>query len=134
MAESHNDRIAALVNQAVTNIQEGKGPLDGLDFSGLPIETMSEVVTKMKEINDDPLADPALAISVDLIEGDFNEAFRRITEAAEIATKYGEYDGSHHKMWVITEMLKVLVGEKEFNRWKRAWEEKDYAWDEGVPP
>lgn len=35
---------------------------------------------------------------------------RRIARAKELAFSYAQIDGSHHKMWVIDQMLKALCG------------------------
>jgi hypothetical protein len=34
----------------------------------------------------------------------------RVSKALEIALEYGLYDGDHHKMWVIDQMVRVLAG------------------------
>lgn len=54
----------------------------------------------------------------------------RRTRAVKIASDYGEYDGSHHKMWVIDQMLRALFTEQEY----AAWRETQPDWDEGTPP
>jgi hypothetical protein len=33
----------------------------------------------------------------------------RIAKALEIAKRYGSIDGSHHKMWVIDQMIRALT-------------------------
>lgn len=62
----------------------------------------------------------------------------RIREAIEIAVRYGGIDGSHHKAWVIDQMVRTLAGDG----YKRiVAEAKDgdegpdtYDWDEGIAP
>lgn len=34
----------------------------------------------------------------------------RIQEAIQIGINYGGYDGGHHKMWVIDQMIRALTG------------------------
>jgi hypothetical protein len=35
----------------------------------------------------------------------------RIEVALDIAWKYGQTDGAHHKMWVIDQMVRILCGD-----------------------
>jgi hypothetical protein len=48
--------------------------------------------------------------------------------AIEVALNCGQTDGAHHKMWVIDQMLRVLVGDR--------YEDGPgtYEWDEGIMP
>ena len=65
-------------------------------------------------------------------------AGKRINEAIALAVQYGSTDGSHHKMWVIDQMVRALTGDgySEFVRAARAGEDgpDTYEWDEGIPP
>lgn len=64
----------------------------------------------------------------------------RIYKALEIAWRYGQIDGSHHKMWVIDQMARALWGdEKEYKNWVEAYEtpltdREHYKWDTGIAP
>jgi hypothetical protein len=67
--------------------------------------------------------------------------YSRITDALEVAVKYGQIDGTHHKQWVINEMMRQLVGnyapayEKLVAVAKAGEDGPDtYDWDEGCPP
>lgn len=69
---------------------------------------------------------------------------RRITElealiksTLEIA-EYGSFDGAHHKMWVIDQMVRCLTGDK-YETWIKEFKAGEdgpdtYCWDEGVAP
>lgn len=61
----------------------------------------------------------------------------RIKKALSIAWQYGQIDGSHHKMWVIDQMVRALL-EEDYNGWVEAYETpygKDYwEWDTGIAP
>ena len=61
-----------------------------------------------------------------------------IDEALTLIFKYGGIDGSHHKQWVLDQVVRALTGEGY-----AAWvaEAKDgedgpetYDWDEGIAP
>lgn len=64
----------------------------------------------------------------------------RIEKALDFAWQYGQIDGSHHKMWVIDQMVKALCGsEEEYNKWVNEYEEPFesgdyYEWDTGIAP
>ena len=67
--------------------------------------------------------------------------YDRITAALEVATRYGQIDGAHHKQWVINEMMRQLVGnhapayEKLVAVAKAGEDGPDtYGWEEGIPP
>ena len=73
-------------------------------------------------------------------------AKKKIEEALDIAMSYGSCDGSHHKMWVIDQMVRALTGPR-YEEWVTAARgekmfddeyleefEYEYEWDEGIPP
>lgn len=58
----------------------------------------------------------------------------RIERALETAWSSGQVDGSHHKMWVIDQMVRELTKDG-YEAFKTDYEEDgEYEWDEGVPP
>lgn len=61
----------------------------------------------------------------------------RIKKALSIAWQYGQIDGSHHKMWVIDQMVRALL-EEDYNGWAEAYEtpygEDYWGWDTGIAP
>ena len=55
--------------------------------------------------------------------------------ALEIAERYGQIDGGHHKMWVIDQMVRVLLKtEDAYKQWVLEYEGEDYDWDTGIAP
>lgn len=62
----------------------------------------------------------------------------RIKKALEYAWSYGQIDGSHHKMWVIDQMVRTLLGEEEYIKWVESYEAPDgedyWEWDVGIAP
>lgn len=57
-------------------------------------------------------------------------------EAIDLILRYGSNDGAHHKQWVLSQVLKILMGEDAY---KKFIEEDpthgEYGeWDEGIPP
>lgn len=63
----------------------------------------------------------------------------RIKEALNIAWKYGQIDGNHHKMWVIDQMVRVLCGnDEEYSDWVKTYKTPDgenyWEWDIGIAP
>lgn len=62
------------------------------------------------------------------------DAEARIKEAISIAFNYGNIDGSHHKMWVITQMVRKLLGDEEFKKFLAEYNQDEYEWDEGIAP
>ena len=63
----------------------------------------------------------------------------RIKRALNFAWSYGQIDGSHHKMWVIDQMVRALCGSKEeYKNWVEMYEtpnnEDYYEWDMGIAP
>ncbi len=65
-------------------------------------------------------------------------ADERIEIACSLALQFGGIDGSHHKMWVIDQMVRELCGtEEEYKRWVEkatTGVNEGYNWDEGIAP
>lgn len=62
----------------------------------------------------------------------------RVGMALELAENYGGFDGAHHKMWVIDQMVRALTGDG-YGAWVRKYQNGEdgpntYEWDEGIAP
>ncbi len=62
----------------------------------------------------------------------------RIQAAVKVAEEYGDIDGDFHKMWVIDQMVRALLGAR-YEAWVKAYKAGDdgpdtYEWDEGIAP
>ena len=62
----------------------------------------------------------------------------RIAAALDVINQYGGIDGSHHKAWVLDQVVRLLAGD-EYAAWVRAHcvgedGPDTYAWDEGIAP
>lgn len=68
----------------------------------------------------------------------YADANERINRAIEIAVKYGGHDGSHHKNWVIDQMVRALAGNAYDKIVADACDGVDgpntYDWDTGIAP
>lgn len=68
-----------------------------------------------------------------------NELNDRINKALEMA-EAGAFDGAHHKMWVIDQMVRILCGSDEaYEKWVTDFCDGEdgpetYWWDEGIAP
>lgn len=62
----------------------------------------------------------------------------RIKNALTYAWSYGQIDGSHHKMWVIDQMVRALLGEEGYKNFVERYETPDgedyWEWDMGIAP
>lgn len=62
----------------------------------------------------------------------------KIKKALEIAIKYGGFEESHHKAWVIDQMVRALAGEQYNDVVAKACDGEDgnntYTWDCGMAP
>ena len=61
-----------------------------------------------------------------------------VENALEIAFSYGQIDGSHHKSWVIDQMVRALTGDK-YEEWVTEYKKGEdgavtFEWDEGIAP
>ena len=62
----------------------------------------------------------------------------RIAAALDVANRYGNIDGEHHKMWVIDQMVRRLTGD-DYQAWITAHKDGEdgpetYGWDIGIAP
>lgn len=59
-------------------------------------------------------------------------------EALAMAAEYGQIDGSHHKAWVIDQMVRRLTGDSYEQFVAEQCDGDDgpdtYSWDEGIAP
>ncbi len=64
-----------------------------------------------------------------------SEEYQRILQAVDIAEQNAMFDGSHHKMWVIDQMLRALLG-NTYDDWVARYnEDEEYEdWDTGIAP
>ena len=62
----------------------------------------------------------------------------RIKKALELAWSYGQIDGAHHKMWVIDQMVRALLGEEKYQEFVEVYEtpygDEYWEWDNGIAP
>lgn len=66
----------------------------------------------------------------------------KIDMALGIAFRYGGIDGSHHKTWVIDQMVRILTedyGPGSYEEWVKRYQDGEdgpntYEWDEGIAP
>lgn len=42
-----------------------------------------------------------------------SEAYDNISDSLDIAFRYGQIDGAHHKMWVIDQMVRALCNTED---------------------
>ena len=62
----------------------------------------------------------------------------RMEQALTVASCYGGIDGGHHKMWVIDQMVRALLGDS-YDEWVAEYQTGEdgpntYSWDEGIAP
>lgn len=60
----------------------------------------------------------------------------RIDKALDIAYRYSQIDGEHHKNWSIDQMVRALIGDtKKYVEWVAEYEDGgEYVWDPGIAP
>jgi hypothetical protein len=60
--------------------------------------------------------------------------------ALDIATRFGQIDGGHHKAWVIDQMVRALLGNQlEYEKFVMKYNAGEdgpntYEWDTGIAP
>jgi hypothetical protein len=56
-------------------------------------------------------------------------------QVIDLILDYGMTDGGHHKQWVLTEILKILMGDA-YDAWLEDYNsDEEYSdWDEGIAP
>lgn len=57
-----------------------------------------------------------------------------LDEALDIADRFAQIDGDYHRLWVIDQMIRVLLGDK-YEEWVKEYEVPgEYTWDTGIAP
>lgn len=60
---------------------------------------------------------------------------QRINDAVDLAWKYGGIDGDHHQKWLVDQMLRKMLTEKEYAEFVHDYEESgEYKWQTGIAP
>lgn len=68
-------------------------------------------------------------------EAQTKDLLKRFKAAVKIAHQYAQIDGGHHKTWVIDQMLRKLLGTKEYKAFVRKYTTNgEYEWDIGIAP
>ena len=81
--------------------------------------------------------DPELAIP--LAEAKMLDGYgANVTALLELAERYADTDGAHHKQWVIDQMIRLLL-QDDYRIWRAAEDQERRAqdrplWNEGVAP
>ena len=62
----------------------------------------------------------------------------KIGNALDVAFCYAGFDGGHHNMWVIDQMVRNLLGDG-YDKWVERFQSGEdgpetYCWDEGIAP
>jgi ribA/ribD-fused uncharacterized protein len=59
----------------------------------------------------------------------------RINKAVDLAWRYGGIDGDHHQKWLVDQMLRKMLTEKEYAEFVHDYEESgEYKWQTGIAP
>jgi len=54
--------------------------------------------------------------------------------AVELIYQYGGIDGSHHKQWLLDQVVRILCGD-DYQDWVDSWnDEGGGEWDTGIAP
>lgn len=65
----------------------------------------------------------------------FNHYCRQgLGDALDVAFRYGQIDGDHHKLWVIDQMLRLILGEGYEEFVQKFQASGDYEWQTGIAP
>lgn len=98
-------------------------------------EQLVDLTDRIEEVADDveELSDEDLEQS----EKELNLALA-VTDALNIALKYGQIDGAHHKLWVIDQMVRALTGHN-YDAWVKLHcagsdGPNTHGWDVGIAP
>lgn len=63
------------------------------------------------------------------------ECLKRRRAAVKVAYRFAQTDGGHHKMWVIDQMLRRLLGPQEYKAFVKGYVRSgEYEWDTGIAP
>jgi len=63
----------------------------------------------------------------------------KIERTLDLIENYGGIDGSHHKQWILDQIVRILTG-KHYETWLENYEDRDddgnpqCEWDTGIAP
>lgn len=78
-------------------------------------------------------------ITIDLGNYSSYELADRGERAVRLAIQYGQIDGEHHRLWVIDQMVRALLGnhraDETYTEMVTQYEkDREYSWDTGTAP
>lgn len=99
---------------------------------------MEEIKEIIKKAKDHELTRDEIVVKLEQIIKNQKADNDRCIKALEFALEYGNYDGGHHKMWTIDQIVRILTLEK-YEKVIKEWEDGDggpqtYLWDVGIAP
>ncbi len=59
---------------------------------------------------------------------------QKVDEVVEMILNYGCIDGAHHKMWVLDQALRMLLGDRYEATIEQLENNGEYEWDTGLAP
>lgn len=66
-------------------------------------------------------------------KAEYESLANKVNRAVHIAND-GQIDGAHHRLWVIDQMVRVLLGDMYSEFVDRYEENGEYEWDTGIAP
>ena len=80
---------------------------------------------------------------VKIVEEMLEIKIKTLEEIEKVVVTDSQYDGDHHKAWVLDQVMRIIKGDKyeEFIKeyeysgmYGKPGAEKEYTWDEGIAP
>jgi len=68
------------------------------------------------------------------LQAQINQIRRNNEAAMDILQTYGNIEGSDHRMWVIDQTLRALMGDDKYKNFREELSEVGYSWEEGIAP
>ncbi len=71
-------------------------------------------------------------------KGNDMKAEKKVRDVQDLITEWAGIDGSHHKQWLIDEIIRVITGDG-YDQWVSAYNNGEdgpntYEWDKGIAP
>ncbi len=126
--------VLAMLEAMVEAVNEEFEKQAELDTMGR--ETVSEITEHLNEING--VLDSIISRIANLESDQRKAEIDKVDKALETAMDYGSIDGSHHRTWVIDQMVRSLTGDEYGQFVKEHNDGEDgpdsYEWETGIAP
>lgn len=141
----YSNKDFSKIHEAAENLLEEWGYKRVNEWSGLvckvvQVREVSERQREQESVEATKCAETENALISEELKKfvDSSNVEEKVVEALALMFNYSQFDGEHHKLWVIDQVVRTLTGDN-YEEFVKFYEhddvlDEDYDWDTGIAP